>query len=70
MGRPVVQYRDTLRLAVKKTAEPIEMLFGLWVRIGPRNHVLDGVTPDPSWEGGNFKGEKRWPVVKCSDFLP
>jgi len=25
-----------------KTAEPIEMPFGLWARIGPRNHVLNG----------------------------
>ena len=25
-----------------KTAEPIEMPFGLWSRIVPRNHVLDG----------------------------
>ena len=25
-----------------KTAEPIEMPFGLWTRVGPRNHVLDG----------------------------
>ena len=25
-----------------KTAEPIEMLFGLWAQMGPRNHVLDG----------------------------
>jgi len=25
-----------------KTAEPIEMPFGLWAPIGPRNHVLDG----------------------------
>jgi len=25
-----------------KTAEPIEMPFGLWVSIGPRNRVLDG----------------------------
>jgi len=24
-----------------KTAEPIEMPFGLWARMGPRNHVLD-----------------------------
>jgi len=23
-------------------AEPIEMPFGLWARMGPRNHVLDG----------------------------
>jgi len=26
-----------------KTAEPIEMPFGLWTRVGPRKHVLDGV---------------------------
>ena len=26
-----------------KTAEPIEMPFGLWARMGRRNHVLDGV---------------------------
>ena len=25
-----------------KTAESIEMPFGLWARMGPRNHVLDG----------------------------
>jgi len=25
-----------------KTAEPIEMPFGLWARMGHRNHVLDG----------------------------
>jgi len=26
-----------------KTAEPIETPLGLWARMGPRNHVLDGV---------------------------
>jgi len=25
-----------------KTDEPIEMLFGLWTRVGPRNHMLNG----------------------------
>jgi len=25
-----------------KTAEPIEMPFGLWAWMGPRNHVSDG----------------------------
>ena len=25
-----------------KTAEPIEMSFGVWTRVGPRKHVLDG----------------------------
>jgi len=28
-----------------KTAEPIEMQFGLWARMGPGNHALDG-TPE------------------------
>jgi len=26
-----------------KSAEPIKMPFGMWIREGPRNHVLDGV---------------------------
>jgi len=26
-----------------KTAEPIDMPFGLWTGVGPRNHVLVGV---------------------------
>jgi len=30
-----------------KTAEPIQMPFGLWTRVGPGNHVLDG-DPDPN----------------------
>ena len=25
-----------------KTAQPVEMPFGLWAGMGPRNHVLDG----------------------------
>jgi len=31
-------------ICVKKTAEPIEMPFGMWNRVRPRKHVLDGVT--------------------------
>jgi len=42
-GRPIVKYRDTLRsVPFAKTAEPIEMPFGLWVWMGRRNHALDG----------------------------
>jgi len=37
-GHPIVKYRDTLQSHVK-TAEPIEMPFGLWARKGPRNRV-------------------------------
>jgi len=25
-----------------KMAEPVEMPFGMWTRLGPRNHVFDG----------------------------
>jgi len=31
-------------------AEPIEMQFGLWTWVGPRNSALDGVKI-PHWEG-------------------
>jgi len=48
-----------------KTAEPIEMPFGLWTLVGPRNHVLDG-GPDPPMGRGNFEGE-RCPLVKNRD---
>ena len=37
-----------------KTAELIEMPFGLWTRVGPGNRVLDG-GPDPPMERGNFE---------------
>jgi len=32
-----------------KTAEPIEMLFGMWTWVGPRKHVLDGGHIDATW---------------------
>ena len=41
-----------------KTAEPIEMLFGLRTLVGPGNHVLDG-GPNPPWEGAIFGGKGR-----------
>jgi len=37
-----------------KMAEPIEMQFGLRIRVGPGNHVLDGQIPHGK---GNFLGE-------------
>jgi len=40
-GHPIVKYRDTL-CCHANTAEPIKMPFGLWARMGRRNHVLDG----------------------------
>jgi len=41
-GRPIVMYNDTAVIC-SKTTEPIEMPFGLWTWVVPRNHVLDGV---------------------------
>jgi len=38
-----------------KMAEPIEMPFGLWTRVGSRNHVFDGAQI-PHWKG-NFRGK-------------
>ena len=38
-----------------RTAEPIEMPFGLVTRVGPRNHVLDGVQISPQ-EGALLRG--------------
>jgi len=38
------------------TDEPIEMPFGLWTRVGPRNHVLDW-GPDPHEKGVILRGK-------------
>jgi len=38
-----------------KMAELIKMLFGLWTRVGSRNHVLDGV--QIPYGKGQFLGE-------------
>jgi len=48
-------------------AEPIEMPFGLWARMGPRSRVLDGV--QIAHEKEHF-WEKASPIVKYRDFLP
>jgi len=37
-------------------AEPIEMSFVLWARMGPRNRVLDE-GPDSPWEEGILRGK-------------
>jgi len=55
-----------------KTAEPIEMQFGLWAWMGPRNHVLDGspevlrdVVWQPIWEAicHNWLYGLLWPLM-------
>ena len=44
-----------------KTAEPIEMPFGLWTQLVSRNHVLDG-GQIPLWEGVILRWELGGPV--------
>jgi len=42
MGKDIPGHaRQHSAMSCAKTAEPIEMLFGLWARVGSRNHVLD-----------------------------
>ena len=41
--------RSVTVVSPAKTAEPIEMPFGLRTQVCPGKHVLDG-GPDPSWE--------------------
>ena len=42
-------------VSTTKTAEPIEMSFGLWTRVGPRNDVLgEARIPLPSLGRDNF----------------
>jgi len=44
-------------VSAAKTAEPIEMPFGLRTGVGTGNHVLDG-GPDLPMGRGNFEGGK------------
>jgi len=37
------------KLSCAKTTVPIEIPFGFWAWMGPRNHVLDA-SPHPPWE--------------------
>ena len=47
-----------------KTAEPIGMPFGLWSRMGRRNHVLDGGTGAE----GRCHGNQFWDGI-CYNWL-
>ena len=51
VGLPVCHDREPC-----KTAEPIEMPFRLWIRVGPRNRVVDW-SPDPNGKG-QFDGKR------------
>jgi len=63
-GKP---YRDTAVICANK-AEPIEVPFRLWARMGPKHHVLHGRSRSPVG-----KGHFRWigaPIVKYRHFVP
>jgi len=71
--QPIVTDRLSVFLSVTivnpaKTAQPIEIPFGVWTQVGPRNHVLDG-DRDPLWEGVILR-EKGQPIVKYRDYHP
>jgi len=55
-------------VSLAKTAEPIEMPFGLRTQVGPGNHLLDG-DPYPALGRRNFEGGKGRPIVKYRDTL-
>jgi len=57
--------RSVTVLSSAKMAEPNEMLFGLWARIGSRNHLLDrGPYPHGKEQ---FLGGKGRPIVQHRD---
>ena len=60
--------RSVTLVSPAKMAEPIEILFELWARMGPRNHVLDGVQSTRSPMGRVTFG-KMGTIVKYRDFL-
>ena len=53
-------------MSTTKTAEPIEIPFGLRTRVGPGNHVFDG-GPDIPHRNGQFWGQEE-PIVSIGTF--
>jgi len=49
-------------------AEPVEILYGLWTRVGTKNHVLD-VYPDRPKQNGNSKGKVHARAPGMSDHI-
>ena len=56
-------------MSTAKTAEPVVMSIRSRIRVGPRNHVLDG---SDLWEGAIIRREMggRCKLVNCSYSLP
>jgi len=54
-----VRRRSVTVLSPAKMAEPIEVPFGVWTRVRPRNHVLFDGGPDPSCEWAVLRGKRH-----------
>jgi len=48
-------------VSLAEMAEPTEMPFGMWTRVGPRNHVLQR-DPDLPMQRDNFEGGTGGPL--------
>jgi len=48
-----------IAMSCAKTDEPIEMPFGMWTRVSPRNHVLGGGAADPPGQAVIFGASLR-----------
>ena len=46
------EYRDSAVICAN-TAEPIEVPFRIWARIGPKHHVLHGMSRSPMGKGNS-----------------
>ena len=55
----------------EKTAEPIEMPFGIWTQVGTGKHVLGGVHTSATWQIplNRQRAAAMRPVVKLLDHL-
>jgi len=54
--------RSVTLVSPAKTAEPIEMPFGLMTWVGPRDHVLDGGSDPAPMGRGKFFGKMGVPL--------
>jgi len=65
---------DDTGVSCVKMTEPIEMPFGLWSRVGPRNHILVWVQIAPC-QGAIFRGNdmpmhaRRHSAVNCAKMV-
>jgi len=56
MPDKVRRWRRYIFCVCPKTAELLEIPFGLWTWVGPRNHVGSGSSPDLPCKGASFRG--------------